>query len=91
MKQHQLDTAETSVLWHALVEYLEACSERRQQFSDIYDELAKDSLDHRDLPMVRERIEYFTDRQAIANDLILYANHGVLIAEYDEAEMESIV
>jgi len=91
MKQHQLDTDEVSVLWQALIEYLEHCHDRRHAFDAIYDDLAKDSLDHRDLPMIRERIEYFTKRAAIANDLVLYVNHGVLIAEYDEAEMESIV
>ena len=91
MKQHQLDTDESSVINAALVNYLEYCSGRRQQFSEIYDELAQVSLDHRDLPMVRERIEHFTVRQAIANDLILYNNFGVFIAEYDEKEMESII
>jgi len=91
MKQHQIDSTEMSVLWQALVEYAEHCHDRRKAFCEIHDDLAKDSLDHRDLPMVRERIEYITERAQTANDLLLYANHGVLIAEYDEAEMESIV
>lgn len=91
MRQHQLNTAEVSVLWQALVDYLEHCHDRRKAFGEIHDDLAKDSLDHRDLPMIRERTEHFTKMAQIANDLLLYAKHGVLIAQYDEAEMESIV
>jgi hypothetical protein len=91
MRQHQLDIDEMGVLWQALVTFAEYCHDRRKAFGEIHDNLAKDSLDHRDLPMIRERIEYFTKRAQVANDLLLYANHGVLIAEYDEAEMESII